>query len=174
MTPPTLTTDRLLIEPLGLKHWESYAAAWADPRMTQFISPEPRSRQESWVKFLQGIGLWSLFGYGFWAFCDRATGEFLGNGGLAQFERGIAGLAGYPEAGWAFGYSAWGKGYATEAMEAVFGWADLSLPDPEIRCIIDVENAASMRVGDKLGFTLIETTEGANGPVGLFSRVRRG
>jgi RimJ/RimL family protein N-acetyltransferase len=170
MIPPTLTTDRLLIEPIGLKHWEAYAAAWADPRMTQFISPEPRSRQESWGKFLQGIGLWSLFGYGYWAFCDRHTGAFLGNGGLARFERGIAGLEGFAEAGWAFGYQAWGKGYATEAMAAVLAWADATLSDPEIRCIIDIDNIASMRVGDKLGFRLLETTQGTTGPLGLFSR----
>jgi RimJ/RimL family protein N-acetyltransferase len=172
--PPTLTTERLVIEPLALRHWEPYAAAWADPRMTQFISPEPRKRQESWMKFLQGAGLWSMFGYGYLAFCDRATGAFLGNGGLAQMERGIAGLEGYPEAGWAFTPDAWNKGYATEAMQAVLQWADGALPDPEIRCIIDINNHASMRVGEKLGFQLIEASEGATGPLGLFSRQRGG
>jgi RimJ/RimL family protein N-acetyltransferase len=161
--PPTLTTDRLVIEPLSLRHWETYAAAWADPRMTQFISPNPRTRNESWGKFLQGIGLWPLFGYGYWAFCDRATGEFLGNGGLE----------GYPEAGWAFSYPAWGKGYATEAMEAVLAWADSELDEPEIRCIIDIDNVASMRVGEKLGFELIDTSDGTTGLLGLFSRQRR-
>jgi RimJ/RimL family protein N-acetyltransferase len=173
MIPPTLTTERLIIEPLALRHWETYAAAWADPRMTQFISPEPRSRQESWIKFLQGAGLWSMFSYGYLAFCDRESGAFLGNGGLAQMERGIQGLEGYAEAGWAFVPDAWNKGYATEAMAAVLGWADETLPDPEIRCIIDIENRASMRVGEKLGFQLIETTEGTTGPLGLFSRKRR-
>jgi RimJ/RimL family protein N-acetyltransferase len=157
-----------------MKHWESYAAAWSDPRMTQYISPEPRKRQESWIKFLQGAGLWSMFGYGYWAFCDRENGAFLGNGGLAQMERGIAGLEGFPEAGWAFGYTAWGKGYATEAMIAILSWADQTLPDPEIRCIIDIDNIASMRVGEKLGFQLIETTEGTTGALGLFGRKRRG
>jgi RimJ/RimL family protein N-acetyltransferase len=174
MIPPTLTTQRLLIEPLGLKHWESYAAAWADPRMTQFISPEPRSRQESWIKFMQAAGMWSVLGYGYLAFCDRDTRTFLGVGGLGQFERGIAGLLGYPEAGWAFVPDAWDNGYATEAMAAVLGWADQTLPDPEIRCIIDIENLASVRVGEKLGFELIETSEGTTGPLGLFSRKRRG
>lgn len=174
MTPPTLTTERLLIEPLAMKHWEVYAEIWSDPRMTQFISPEPRSRNESWGKFLQGIGLWSLFGYGYLAFCDRATGKILGNGGLAQFERGIAGLEGYPEAGWAFGYESWNKGYATEAMSAVLAWADVNLNEPEIRCIIDLDNIASMRVGAKLGFEHLETSEGSTGPLGLFSRKRRG
>jgi RimJ/RimL family protein N-acetyltransferase len=93
---------------------------------------------------------------------------------LGQFERGIAGLLGYPEAGWAFVPDAWSKGYATEAMAAVLCWADQTLPDPEIRCIIDIENLASVRVGEKLGFELIETSEGTTGPLGLFSRKRRG
>lgn len=174
MTPPTLTTERLIIEPMAMKHWETYAAAWADPRMTQFISPEPRSRNESWMKFLGAAGLWHFLGYGYWAFCDHETGAFLGNGGLAQFERGIAGLEGFPEAGWAFVPDAWNKGYATEAMSAILQWADQALPNPEIRCIIDIDNVASMRVGEKLGFALLETTEGATGALGLFSRHRGG
>jgi RimJ/RimL family protein N-acetyltransferase len=170
MQAPTLTTERLIIEPIAMKHWEAHAAAWADPRMTQYISPEPRQRQESWIKFLQGAGMWSVLGYGYLAFCDRRTGAYLGLGGLGQFERGIAGLEGYAEAGWAFTHSAWGKGYATEAMSAVLAWADETLPNPEIRCIIDIDNIASMRVGEKLGFKLIETTEGTTGALGLFSR----
>jgi hypothetical protein len=68
MTAPTLTTQRLSIEPMSRAHWEDYAAAWADPRMTAFIGGEPRSRNLSWSKMLQGIGLWSLFGYGYWSF----------------------------------------------------------------------------------------------------------
>jgi RimJ/RimL family protein N-acetyltransferase len=173
MLAPILTTERLIITPMTMEHWEAYAAAWSDPRMTQFIAPEPRSRNESWMKFLMGIGLWSFFGYGYLTFCDRESGAFLGNGGLGQFERGIAGLEGFAEAGWAFIPDAWGKGYATEAMSAVLDWADHSLPDPEIRCIIDIGNTASMRVGQKLGFDLIETSEGSTGPLGLFSRLRR-
>ena len=31
MIAPTLATERLTIEPMSLKHWEDYAAAWADP-----------------------------------------------------------------------------------------------------------------------------------------------
>lgn len=66
-----------------------------------------------------------------------ASGNFLGNGGLAWFDRGVAGLEGVPEAGWAFIPDAWGKGLATEAMAAVLAWGDTALKAPEIRCIID-------------------------------------
>jgi RimJ/RimL family protein N-acetyltransferase len=169
MIAPTLTTERLTIEPMSLKHWEAYAAAWADPRMTEFIGGEPRSRNTSWGKFLQGIGLWSLFGYGYWSFVERESGEFVGNGGLAQFERGIAELEGFPEAGWAFVPGAWGKGYATEAMAAILGWAD-NANLSETRCIIDRGNASSHRVAAKLGFTKFAESDDTTGDLFIYSR----
>ncbi len=174
MLPPTLITERLSIVPLTMRHWEAYAAMWADPEMTRFIGGGPRSRSESWIKFCASAGLWDLLGYGYWAFIDRVDNALLGVGGLSRWERGIAGLDDYIEAGWGFAPRCWGKGYATEAMAAVLDWADRALPDPEIRCIIDIENTASMRVGAKLGFTLIETSEGTTGLLGLFARKRGG
>jgi RimJ/RimL family protein N-acetyltransferase len=166
---PTLHTGRLTLAPLSLDHWEAYAAAWADPELTAFIGGKPRGRQESWTKFTQGIGLWPLLGYGYWAFVDSASGKFLGNGGLARFERGIAELEGYPEAGWAFVPAAWGRGLATEAMAAVFNWADDALKS-EIRCIIDPGNVASQKVAAKLGFQKFADSDGAIGPVGVYRR----
>lgn len=170
MIAPMLTTDRLILAPLSIDHWEPYAAMWADPRTSRFIGGDRTDRAQNWIKFSAAAGLWNLLGYGYWSFLDRQSGAFLGIGGLAQWERGMAGLDGFIEAGWAFAPEYWGKGYATEAMRAALAWADQALPDPEIRCIIDIGNAASMRVGEKLGFTLLETSEGDRGPLGLFSR----
>lgn len=170
MIAPTLHTDRLTLRPLSLADWEAYAAAWADPRLTAFIGGQPRTRTESWGKFLQGIGLWPLFGYGYWSFVDRESGTFLGNGGLASFERGLPDLAGYPEAGWAFVPDAWGRGLATEAMAAILGWADEVLGRPEIRCIIDPGNAASQRVAAKLGFEAMGEVDFPPGKTGLYRR----
>ena len=79
-TAPVIETARLTITALSLDHWEAYAAAWADPDLTAFIGGKPRSRQESWTKFTQGVGLWPLFGYGYWAFLDRETWPSLNAG----------------------------------------------------------------------------------------------
>lgn len=166
---PRITTDRLDLVPLALTHWEAYAAAWADPQLTTFIGGKPRSRSESWTKFTQAAGLWPLLGYGYWAFLDRADGRFLGNGGLAQFERGIPELDGYPEAGWAFVPAAWGRGLATEAMAAILHWADGALGS-EVRCIIDPGNVASHRVAAKLGFAAFAQSNGAVGEVTVYRR----
>ena len=170
MMPPTLTTERLSIVPMTMEHWEAYAAAWANPQMTEFIGGKPRTRTESWGKFLAASALWQHMGYGYWTFLDRETGEFLGNGGLSWFERGIAGLEGVPEAGWAFVPAAWGKGLATEAISAVLKWADANIKAPEIRCIIDEENLASKRVAAKLGFRFLQTTEEEIGLISLYAR----
>lgn len=171
MIAPILQTDRMILSPLSRDVWEAYAAAWADPRMTTFIGGQPRTRTESWGKFLQGIGLWSLFGYGYWSFTSRETGAFLGSGGLASFERGIPELEGFPEAGWAFIPDAWGQGLATEAIAAVLDWADESLGHPEIRCIIDAGNVASQRVADKLGFEPMGEVDFPPGKTQLFRRM---
>jgi RimJ/RimL family protein N-acetyltransferase len=171
-TAPTLTTERLSIEPISLAHWEHYAAAWADPRMTVFIGGEPRSRNVSWGKMLQGIGMWPLLGYGYWSFVERASGRFVGNGGLAQFERGIEELEGFPEAGWAFIPDAWGKGYATEAMTAILLWAD-GQGLGEIRCIIEPGNTASRNVAGKLGFTKCAESHDVIGDLFIYRREPR-
>lgn len=169
---PTLTTERLSIEPMSPLHWEDYAAAWADPRMTAFIGGEPRSRNVSWGKMLQGIGMWPLLGYGYWSFVERSSGRFVGNGGLAQFERGIEELEGFPEAGWAFTPDAWGKGYATEAMTAILNWAD-GQELGEIRCIIDTGNTASHNVAGKLGFTTFAESHNVIGDLLIYRREPR-
>ncbi|MBA4306384.1 MAG: N-acetyltransferase [Sphingopyxis sp.] len=170
MNAPTLTTERLRIEPMSLAHWAAYAAAWADPRMTEFIGGEPRSRNTSWGKFLAGIGLWSLLGYGYWSFVERETGAFVGNGGLARFERGLPELEDFPEAGWAFVPDAWGKGYATEALTAILQWADEEARLGEIRCIIDRGNSASHNVAAKLGFTKFAESHDVIGDLFIYRR----
>lgn len=157
MLAPTLTTDRLLIRAATLADFDAHATAWADPAMTRFIGGEPRDRTTSWRKFLMGAGLWPVLGYGYWTFADRASGAYLGSGGLARFERGVAALEGHVEAGWAFIPAAWGQGYATEAMAAVMAWADTQRI-AEVRAIIDDANAASIRVAEKLGFAKLMPT----------------
>lgn len=100
---------------------------------------------------------------------EWASGRFVGNGGLAQFERGIEELEGFPEAGWAFTPDAWGKGYATEAMTAILKWAD-GQELGEIRCIIDTGNAASHNVAGKLGFTTFTESHNVIGDLLIYRR----
>ncbi len=174
MKAPTLETNRLVLKSVELDLFEQQYAFMGDPRVMAFIGGgKPRTRQESWMKFCQSAGMWTLLGYGYWAMTDRATGAMIGMGGLGRFERGIAELDGHPEAGWAFSADSWGRGLATEAMAAVLGWADAHLDASEIRCIIDPENTASVRVAEKNGFQWMAEVESDLGPSIVMRRTRQ-
>jgi RimJ/RimL family protein N-acetyltransferase len=149
---------------------------FGDENVTRYIGGgEPRPRNESWLRFTSGIGLWSVLGYGYWVFVEKATDEPMGVGGLAYFNRGLAMLEGVPEAGWVISPRWWGRGAATEIVQAVLGWADGALPDAEVRCIIDEDNAASQGVAAKVGFRRIGEEAFANGNiVGVYSRPKGG
>jgi RimJ/RimL family protein N-acetyltransferase len=171
MQAPTLTTERLTIREIALTDFEAYAIAWADPRTTEFIGGGARGRNLSWTKFLQAAGMWPVLGYGYWVFTDRKTGAYLGMGGLSFMERGIDQLEGFVEAGWALAPDAWGRGIATEAVQAIVRWADMQNM-AELRCIIAPENTPSIRVAEKNGFTQIDEVENELGRSLVFSRLR--
>jgi RimJ/RimL family protein N-acetyltransferase len=169
---PTLETVRLVIAPLEAVRFDEHAANMSDPRVVRWLGLSgPQERIEAWRRFCQGAGMWSLIGYGYWGVIERATDRLVGLGGLARFERGMAQLEGLPEAGWAFAHDAWGRGIASEFLAAVLAWADATLDEPEIRCIIAPENGASIRVAEKNGFALIDHAADAYGPVSVYARV---
>ena len=151
MEAPALKTDRLTLRGITMHDWEAYAVMWADPRVTAFIGGAPRPRDVAWTKFGQAAAMWTLFGYGNWVVIDRANAMFLGVCGLAQYERGIPEIAGFPEAGWAFAAASWGRGIASEAIGAMVGWAD-SNGIVETRCLIDDGNVASVKVATRHGY----------------------
>ena len=59
-------------------------------------------------------------------------------------------------------------------MTAILGWADANLDAPEIRCIIDPGNAASEKVGMKLGFQRIGDSDALDHVVTIYGRLRGG
>ncbi|WP_332816798.1 GNAT family N-acetyltransferase [Sphingopyxis sp.] len=172
--PPVIETRRLRLRPQRLSDKDVHVAMWADERVTRFIGGEPRAPDVSWGKFLSSAGLWPVMGFGYWVFADGASDALIGQGGLSYFCRGMPELEGVPEAGWAFDADHWGSGLATEAMGAVLGWADENLNAAEVRCIIDLGNAASERVSTKLGFRRIGDSDALGHVVAVYSRPRGG
>lgn len=172
--PPIIETERMRLRPQRLSDKDVHIAMWADERVTRFIGGEPRPADVSWAKLLSSAGLWPLMGFGYWVFADKASDRLIGQGGLSYFCRGIPELEGCPEAGWAFDADHWGGGLATEAMMAALGWADANLDAREVRCIIDLGNAASERVAAKLGFRRIGDSDALGHVVGIYSRPQGG
>lgn len=155
-----LETARLILRAHVAADWDDVHASWSHPDVYTRLSGKPSTREESWGRLLRYRGLWPLLGYGYWAVCERATGDFVGDVGFADFKRAIEpSIAGEPEIGWVLTPSKHGLGYATEAARAALAWAEARRLAPRSVCIIDRKNEASLRIAAKLGFN--ETGEGS-------------
>lgn len=167
---PTIETPRFRLRAARRDDFDEYARMWADERTTRFIGGAPRDRTTSWAKFLAMPGLWALMGYGYWIFAERDSDRPMGGGGFSNFERGIAGLEGFAEAGWTIEPDWWGKGAVSEIMAAALVWGDAHLPGSGVRCIIDDGNGASHRVAEKLGFQSLGAVPFGEGTTNLYHR----
>lgn len=172
---PNLETSRTILRAHRMDDFDAYVAMWADPDVTRFIGGRPRTREESWQRFLRHAGCWSLIGYGFWAIEDKKSGAFLGEAGFHDAKRDMTpSIEGIPEAGWGLAPQAHGRGLATEIVGAVLAWGDENLDEPKSVCIIDPGNTASIRVAEKCGYREVLRTSYHGEPTVLFERQFRG
>jgi RimJ/RimL family protein N-acetyltransferase len=150
---PVLETERLRLRGHTAKDGEASAALWADASVTRFIGGRPHTGEESWARLLRYVGHWSLLGYGYWLVEEKATGAFVGEMGLADYRREIEPrFDGTPEIGWVVAPDYQGKGYATEAIQAIMNWAAQELGAEIVVCLIHPENEASLKVANRFGF----------------------
>ena len=168
---PTIKTERLILRSHRTADFEDYQAMWANDAVVRFISGVASTPEQSWGRMLRVAGMWHHMGFGFLAIEERSSGRFIGEAGFLEMKRNMHPFTteGTLEAGWALLPEAQGKGYATEALQALIGWATAHFPDKPMTCIIDPENAASLRLAEKLGFGEARRTN-YNGEVILLSR----
>jgi len=122
---PVLETERLRLRAHRADDHAALSATWADPLVYRFLSGQPTSPPDAWMRLLRYGGLWSMLGYGYWAVEEKASGQLIGDIGYADFRRGMTpSLDGMPELGWVLPSHAHGKGYASEALAAVQAWGD--------------------------------------------------
>src|SRR5579862_4283036 len=155
---PVLETERLMLRGHRLEDFTSSADMWADPVVTRHIGGRPFAEDETWTRLLRYVGHWALLGFGYWVVEEKATGGFIGEVGFADYKRGLEPLQGKPEIGWVFVTGSHGRGYATEAVRAVVAWGDAHFGSRETACIIQPDNAASVRVAEKCGYRKFQDT----------------
>ncbi|MDV3222439.1 GNAT family N-acetyltransferase [Intrasporangium sp.] len=147
--PLVLETPRLLMTPLGSTRADELAALYADPEVTRFLGPGPwddAAVREQCHRFER---IWSDRGWGQSAVVEKASGLMIGRVGLHDWP-----AWGEVELGYVLARSAQGRGLATEASHAWLGWAAAHLDVDHLIAVIHPENAASIRMASRLGFTL--------------------
>lgn len=150
---PTLNTPRLTLRPHRLEDFDACRFLHTDPEAVRMIYQTPPSREESWHRMLRFVGHWALLGYGMLLVEERATGRAVGEVGLGDFHRGLGDdFDPFPEFAWMISSDVHGRGYATEAARAMLDWMAATHAPNRMVCIIDPDNAPSLRVAEKLGF----------------------
>ncbi len=149
-----LRTERLTLSPHALADFDESAEMWADEGVVRYMTGVPSAPAESWARLLRHAGNWFLLGYGFWVVREQGSNRFVGEVGFGDFHRSFSPeFSASPEAGWVLASWAHGRGYASEAVVAALAWADLHLTAEATVCGVDVENAASLRLAARCGFT---------------------
>lgn len=140
---PTLRTRRLVLRPAQMGDAPMIARHANDRQIAEMTSriPHPYTLGHA-EAFLAGLGDERVF-----AIVDPQEGTFLGIGSLQACE-----TPGVVELGYWLGRPFWGRGFATEAAQALVdhAFADLEQDEVEVRC--RVVNGASRRVIEKCGF----------------------
>ena len=146
MTPPTLHTDRLRLEPPEMRHLEHYLAFYAIPndQLGSYRAPRPRDEVEGLLA--RDIAEWSRNGFGMFLLFRRDNGAFVGGAGLAH-------PADWPrhELTWWLMPAARGTGFATEASVAVLNWAYETLGWSVVETHMRDENGPARRLAERLG-----------------------
>ena len=148
-----IETERLILRLPVLDDLDDIQAVYGDANVMRYITGRASTRMESLSRLLRTVGHWQLFGYGFLAVFEKATGRYLGDAGLGRFERGLGDdFDPFDETGWVFGPWAHGHGFAIEAMTATHDWHRRTLGPRRTVCIISPEHDRSIRVAEKLGY----------------------
>lgn len=149
---PELTTERLLLRGARRADFEGFATIVMDP--TRKIPPV--DRRMAWRMLNATMGAWIVDGVGQWALEERSTGAFVGIAGALHREP-LSGPNddGDVELAWTLVSEHRGKGFATEAMRAIVTHLVEQVKPARILAHVDHDNAASLRVADKLGMRYV-------------------
>lgn len=120
---PTLSTDRLVLQPMSWDHLDDLVALDADPEVMRFLG-RPRSREEVVTRMPGRLSPSDdALGLGFWCGFEQPSGRFAGWWCLSLEGPGLA------EIGYRLHRHAWGRGLASEGAAALVehGFATVGL-----------------------------------------------
>lgn len=143
-----LETDRLLLREFVMDDAEAFFRMISDPDVTRYTGDGGKTLEEAKKGLEERLFRdYRKYGYGRWAAVYKATGNVIGFAGLKYLDD-----VNEVDLGYRFFKEHWGKGLATEAAKAVLGYGVVVLRLQRIIGIADIENKASIRVLEKVGF----------------------
>ncbi|MFG1927778.1 GNAT family N-acetyltransferase [Cryptosporangium sp. NPDC048952] len=157
-----IETERLFLRPLTVDDVDTIVDLHADPRVNQFVGSYTRA--EALARLTTIERQWNERGHGQCAVELKSTGELIGRSGLRYWDEFDE-----TEVGWTFRAEHWGHGYATEAARACVDWGFAHLPIDYLTAMIRPANLASIRVAERLGFSVRRDDVLGNEPITIFA-----
>ena len=146
MIPREIETERLRLRQFTEDDLKPMATLNSIHEVTQYMGYGVIGLEETWQQVATILGHWQMRGYGPYAVDDKATGGFIGRIGPW-----------YPidwpdfEVGWMLHPDYWGRGLATEGAKAALDTVFENTDRARVCAVIHHDNAASIRVAEKLG-----------------------
>jgi [ribosomal protein S5]-alanine N-acetyltransferase len=156
-----LESERLLFRPHQAADLDAFCAMEADPEVRRYVGGAPRTRAAAAEKFR---GMCTRLGeedrLAMWAAVLKPEGRYIGRCGLYPRFDGDTKVVDEAILGFYLAREFWGRGLASEASRAfvTFGFDELKLS--RLVTAVEVGNAASVRILEKLGFVLASVEPG--------------
>lgn len=162
-----LVTERLILRPVTEQDQAALLAHWTAPVVRRFLfDGEILTGAQVAGVILESVRSFAAEGYGLWAVREHGGPDLIGTAGLRPLED--LGL----EVLYSLAPTVQGKGYASEAADAVVRHALHTLGMPHVLAEIDEGNTASASVAERLGMVPWTTVPGALGPMVRYRTTR--
>ena len=146
---PTLHTARLLLRPFRDDDADAIYALQSDAVVLRYWDSPPWTDRARADRFLATCRQMSDEGTGVRVAMEQESdGAFVGWCTLTGWNPDFRSAT----LGYCLAEAAWGRGYATEAADALLGWAFDTLDLNRVQAEVDTRNPPSARVLEKLGF----------------------
>ncbi|MFJ8749082.1 GNAT family N-acetyltransferase [Streptomyces sp. NPDC102441] len=155
--PPTLRTERLLLEPYVPEDEEGFVALFQDTRMSQWMGDGPASEAADRALFgriFTKVYAQDLFDV--WAV--RRDGLLVGHAEIKPTDV----VAGH-EIIYALAPAAWGFGLGAELAEAIVAYGFDTLGLTKVHATVAAPNKASLTLLDRIGFEHVRDIEEDDG-----------
>ena len=153
-----LETERLYLRKINFDDVDDLFEMDSDAEVHRFIENNPVISKDQIVEVITMLNQqYYENGIARWAVVDKFTNECIGWAGLKYFREPLNNKSDFYELGYRFKRKHWGKGYATEASQAILKYGFQNLNINSIFAITHLENKNSINVLQKLGFQFKET-----------------
>jgi RimJ/RimL family protein N-acetyltransferase len=164
-------TERLVLRPVALQDARFMLELMNQPSYHRFIGDRGVRDTAGALDYIQTryIDSYQKNGFGLWAVVVKGKEEEgpVGVCGLVKREHLVD-----PDLGFAFLPAYWSKGYAREAAQAALLFASENLRLKQVLAVTSLDNEASIRLLEKVGFQFKEMTQfpGDSETLRLFER----